>query len=207
MDERLVGVEDPVPPREQVALEPALALVLAEHRVEHASGRGEKLVVRQRRGVPLTTGHLEEGTEAVGERLVWSEDPEVALLAVELRHIAQERPEYARVADAVHPGCGHVGRVLAEIRHPQILEQHAAVGVRIGAHASFPLGREFGQLRLQAAPLIEELLWPVAPQPVLEQPEVSGVGSLGGAAPDAPERCLRSADHPPPWVPSSPWVS
>ena len=37
VDERLVAVEEPMPPGEQVALEPALALVLAEH-FHHASG-------------------------------------------------------------------------------------------------------------------------------------------------------------------------
>ena len=153
---------------EQVALEPALALVLAEHRVEHPSGRREKFVVRLGRGVPLPVGHLEDGSEAVGDRFVRSEDPKVSLLTVELRHIAQERPKHTRVADAALPGCGHVGRVLAKIRHPQILEQRAAVGVRILAHASFALGRELAELRLQAAPHIEELLWPVAPQPSIE---------------------------------------
>ena len=39
IDERLVGVEDPVPAREEVALEPALALVLAEHFDDAAVGR------------------------------------------------------------------------------------------------------------------------------------------------------------------------
>ena len=64
VDERLVAVEQPVPPGEQIALQPALALVLAEHRVQHASGRREKFVVRQGRGVPLTVGDFEDGSEA-----------------------------------------------------------------------------------------------------------------------------------------------
>ena len=75
-----------------------------------------------------------------------------------------------------HAGRGHVGRVVAEVRHAQVAQQHAAVGVGIGAHASLALGRQFGQFRLQAALLVEELLRPVAPQPVFQQLEVFGMG-------------------------------
>jgi hypothetical protein len=42
-----------------------MTLLLAEHRVEHASGRREKLFVRQGRGVPLPVVHPEDGSEAV----------------------------------------------------------------------------------------------------------------------------------------------
>ena len=169
-----------MPPGEQVALEPALALVLAEHRVQHAPGGREKFVVRHGRGVPLAFGHFKEGFQAVGERLVGTEDPEIPLLAVQLRHIAQERPEHMRVADAAHPRRGHIHRVVAEIRHPQVAQQHAAVGVGIGAHASFALGRQFGQFRFQTALLIEEFLRPVASQPVFQQLEVFGMGGRIG---------------------------
>ena len=78
------------------------------------------------------------------------------------------------------PGDGHVDRVVAEIRHPQVAQQHAAVGVGIRAHASFALGREFGQFRFQAALLVEEFLRPVAPQPVFQQLEVFGMGGRVG---------------------------
>ena len=85
-----------------------------------------------------------------------------------------------RVADAGHSRRGHVDRVVAEIRHPQVAEQHAAVGVGIGAHASLALGRQFGQFRFQPALLIEEFLRPVAPQPVFQQLEVLGMGGRVG---------------------------
>ena len=88
-----------MPPGEQVAFEPAFALMLAEH-FHHAAGGREKFVVRHGRGVPLAVGHLEEGFQAVGERLVRAKDAEIPLLAVQLRHIAQETPEHMRVADA-----------------------------------------------------------------------------------------------------------
>jgi len=58
----------------------------------------------------------------------------------QLLHVAQESPEHMRVADAAHARGGHVDRVIAEIRHPQIAEQHAAIGVRVGAMRRFALG-------------------------------------------------------------------
>ena len=85
-----------------------------------------------------------------------------------------------RVADAAHPRRRHVDGVVAEIRHAQVAQQHAAVGVGIRAHASFALGRKFGQFRFQAALLIEEFLRPVAPQPVFQQLEVFGMGGRVG---------------------------
>jgi len=91
-----------VPPSEQVALEPALALVLAEH-FHHASSGREKFVVWHGRGVPLAFGHFKESFQAVGERLVRAKDPEIPLLIVQLRHIAQKTPEHMCVADAAHP--------------------------------------------------------------------------------------------------------
>ena len=72
-----------------------------------------------------------------------------------------------RVASAsTAPGSRHVDRVVAEIGQPQILQQQAAVGVRVRAHAALALRRELGELRAQPAALVEELLRPVALQPL-----------------------------------------
>ncbi len=85
-----------------------------------------------------------------------------------------------RVADAAHPRRRHVLRVVAEIRHAQVAQQLAAVGVRIRAHATVALGRQFGQFRFQAALFIEELFGSVAPQPVFQELEVFGMcGRVG----------------------------
>ena len=69
-NEGLVAVEESVPPGEQIALEPTLALVLAEHRVQHASGGREKLIITDFPGVPLTVGHFKHGAEQIRERLI-----------------------------------------------------------------------------------------------------------------------------------------
>ncbi len=109
-----------------------------------------------------------------------AKDPEIPLLTVQLRDIAQETPEHMRVADAKYPRRGHVDRVVAEIGHPQIAEQNAAVGMGIRPHASFALGRKFGQFRFRATLLIEEFLRPVTPQPNFQQLEVFGMSGRVG---------------------------
>ena len=196
-----------MPSGEQVALEPALALVLAQD-FHHVPGGREKFVVGQDRGVPLALSYFKEGFQTVGERFVGAKDPKIPLLAVQLRHIAQETPEHVCVADAAHARRWHVDRVVAEIRHPQVAQKNAAVGVGIRAHALFALGRKFGQFRFQAALLIEEFLRPVAFQPVFQQLEVFWMDRQGRkAAPGANGRCLQPAGHRPSSALSSPWVN
>jgi len=102
VDERLVAVEEPVPPRQQVPLEPALALVLAEH-FHHLSGWGEELVARQGRSIPLAFRDFTDRLEAVGERLVRTKYAKISTLTIQLRHIAQETPEHMRVTDCPKP--------------------------------------------------------------------------------------------------------
>ena len=86
-----------------------------------------------------------------------------------------------RVASAVVcAGGGHVDGVIAEIGHFQVAEQHAAVGVRVGAHASVAFGGEFGQFGAKAAVLVEQFLGLVAFQPFFELLEVLGFGRQFG---------------------------
>jgi phage tail protein X len=44
-NEGLIAVEQPVPPGQQISFQPTLALVLAEHRVQHASGGREEFII------------------------------------------------------------------------------------------------------------------------------------------------------------------
>ena len=64
VDERLVAVEQAVPTGKQVALEPALALVFAEH-FHHPPGGSEKFVVWLDCGIPLALGRFKEGFQTV----------------------------------------------------------------------------------------------------------------------------------------------
>ena len=147
VDERLVAVEQPVATGEEVALEPALALVLAEHRVEDASRRREELVVRLRARVPLTVGHFEDGAQEIREGLVGTEDPEVPLLRVQGDDVAEEPAQHEGVLGVDRARRRHRHGMLAEVRHAQLAQQDAAVGVGIGAHAPVALGRQLGQAR------------------------------------------------------------
>ena len=70
-------------------------------------------------------------------------------------HVAEELAEHQGVLGFYCAGGGHVHRVGPEIGHPQVAEQDAAVGVRVGAHPPLPLGREIGELGPQPARLIE----------------------------------------------------
>ena len=121
VDERLVAIEQAMPAGEQIALQPAFALMLAEH-FHHASARREKLVGRHGRRVPLALGHLEERRQTVGDRLVGAEHAEIPLVVVQLRDVAQEGSEHMRIADAGRRGRRHVDRIVTEIRHPQVVE-------------------------------------------------------------------------------------
>ena len=51
-NEGLVAVKQPVPPGQQISFQPTLALVLAEHRIEHASGRREEFIILDLSGRP-----------------------------------------------------------------------------------------------------------------------------------------------------------
>jgi hypothetical protein len=85
-----------------------------------------------------------------------------------------------RVAYAARPRRRNVGRVVAEIRHPQIAEQAATIRVGIRPHAPFSLGRKLCQFRFQTPLLIEKFLRPVAPQPTFEQLEMFRMGGRVG---------------------------
>src|SRR5438874_12776090 len=79
MDERLVAVEQSVSSGEEVALEPALALMFAQH-FHYTSGLRQIFVVRKRRGVPLAVGRFEDRFQSVRNGLVGTEDAEIARL-------------------------------------------------------------------------------------------------------------------------------
>ena len=76
VDERLVAVEEPVPPGQQVALEPALAEVLAQDLHDAAVGR-EMVVGPAALGLPRPVGGLEHRAQAVRGGLVGAEEAEV----------------------------------------------------------------------------------------------------------------------------------
>jgi hypothetical protein len=116
-NECLVAVEEAVPSGEQVPFQPPLALMLAEHRVQDASGGCEELVVLRIAGIPLTIGDLEHRAEQIRERLVRPEDAKVALFLIEPRDVAQESAQDERVLTDDSPRRRYVERVDVKVRH------------------------------------------------------------------------------------------
>ena len=198
-DEGFVAVEQAVPPGQQVAFQPALTLMLAQHGIEHAAIGRQELVLGHLARIPLPACHLEHGVEHVGERLVRAEDAEVARGLVQRRDVAQEPAEHPRVLGGDGAGRGHRDGVGAEVRHPQVAQQRPAVGVWVGPHAAVALGRQFGQFGDQPALFVEQLLRPVAAHPALERGDVVRMGGAPpGSAPGARGTCPRSSARPAP---------
>ena len=145
VDEGLVAREEAVPAGEQIALQPALALVLAEH-FHHAAGRRQVVVGRRgsrpsrscrslRRRRPGGSRPSRPGPKR--RKLRWS--------ALQLHHVAEEAAHDARRLGLDGAGLRHVDGVVAEVGQPQVAQQQAAVGVRVGAHAPLALRRQLGQ--------------------------------------------------------------
>jgi hypothetical protein len=172
VDERLVAVEQPMPPGQQVALQPALAEVLAEHLHDAAVGR-QVVVAGHLLGVPGPVRRLEYGAQSVGGRFVGPQQPEV--VGIVAHDVAQEGAQHpGRLAEG-GGGPGDFHRVITEVGQAQVAQELAAVRVRVGAHAPLPLGRQLGQLEPQPAALVEQLLWLVAAHPALENLDVLGL--------------------------------
>ena len=136
---------------------------------------GEELVVLDHPRLPLAVGDVEHRSQEVREGLVGSEDAEVPLLLVQLGHVAQELAEDERILGVDGAGRRDVHRMDAKVRHPEVAQQGAAVGMGIGAHPPLALGRELGELRDQAAAGVEQLLGLVASHPALELLDVLGM--------------------------------
>ena len=75
---------------------------------------------------------------------------------------------------------GHLDRVVAEVGEPEVAQQHAAVGVRVRAHAALAGGRRGEVLVARPALLVEQLLGAVGAHPRLELAQVLGVVGQAG---------------------------
>ena len=207
VDERLVAVEEAVPAGQQVALQPALAEVLAEH-LHHAPVGREVVVARLDLRHPRAVGLLEHGAEPVRGGLVGAEDAEVRGVLVAAHDLAQVDAEHARRLARRLRRRGDVDRVVAEVRQAEVAQQRAAVGVRVRAHAALAGGRRREQLvatgarpRRTAPPACTSASTPRA-----------GAGARGSApgrraAPGASATCPPPACRRPPSGRSSPSAS
>ena len=169
VDERLVAAENAVPPGQQVALQPALAQVFAEH-LHHPARPGEVLIEAVDPVLPDLVRDLVDVLQAVGGGLVRAEQPE--RLRVQADHVPQPGAEGDHRADAFDTGLGNVDGVPGVVRKCQRAQQQPAVGMRRGAHPELAVRGVFGDLRVQAAVFIEKLLGTVGLQPLLQLGQV-----------------------------------
>ena len=94
-----------MPAGQQVALQPALALVLAEH-FHHPAVRAELVVLRIDVGHVAAVGHLQHVLPAVRVVLVRAEQAEVVALQVLLHDVAEELAHHAGGLGRGRPGLG-----------------------------------------------------------------------------------------------------
>ena len=129
--ERLVAVEQSVPPGQQIAFQPALAQVLGEH-LHHPTGRCEVFIVGHGLRKPHLVGRLVDRVQAVGGGLIGSHQTEP--VAVPRDHVPQERAEHPSGLMGLRARLRDGYRVLAKVGQVQVMQQQTAVGVRVGAH-------------------------------------------------------------------------
>ncbi len=66
----------------------------------------------------------------------------------------------------------------AEIRHPQVMQQEAAIGMRVRAHPAITHRRQFGQFGHQSTLFIEQFFGLVALHPRFEHTDVVEMGRV-----------------------------
>ncbi len=155
-------------PGQKITLQPPLALVLAQHRIQDASGGREELIVGDFPRVPLAVGNFKNGAQQIGERLVRPEDAKVALILIQESDVAEKLAQHERVLPVNGARRRDVHRVLMEVRHAQVAQQRSAVGMWIGSHAPFALRCKVRQFRHKTAILIEQFPGLVALHPALK---------------------------------------
>ena len=138
--ERLVGVEQPVPPGQQIPLQPAEQRMLGQH-LHHPAVARQLAAVRvlgQEVGHPGLLADLIDRLKSVGGGLVGTEQAEVR--RVGLHHVAQHLAERLGVLVQGRAARHHVDGVVAKVGELELLAQHAAVGVRVRADPAVPPG-------------------------------------------------------------------
>ena len=100
-NESFITVEEPVSSGQKISFQPTLALVLAEHRVQHPAAGCEEFIVLYYTGLPLAAGDLKYCAQQIRNCLVGTEDTKITLLLIQFGDIAQERTQHERIL-AVH---------------------------------------------------------------------------------------------------------
>ena len=171
VNERLIAGEEAVSAGEQIALQPALTLMLTQH-LDDPSVERESVIRRDLLLGVDATRRLEDGIPAVRRGLVGAEDAE--RLGVALDDVADEPALLARRLRLGRARRRDLHCVVAEVGQREVTAQHAAVRVRVGAHAALTRRRPGANGRQRRAVRVEELLGAIAAHPRLEDRDVLG---------------------------------
>ena len=96
--------------------------MLAEHRVQNATGGREEFIIFYFPGIPLTVGDFKNRAQKIRDRLIGTEDTEVTLILIQLGHIAEELTQDKRILAINGARRRHIHRVDVEIRHAQVAQ-------------------------------------------------------------------------------------
>ena len=113
-------------------------------------------VTRQDFSHRFAVGSIEYRRPTIGGGFVRTKNAEVALVRIQLQHIADVLALDARRLGVNAARLRHLHSVGAEVRQAQVAEQQAAVGVRVGAHAPLAFGGQLRQLRIKRAVGVEQ---------------------------------------------------
>ena len=134
VNKRLIAGKEPVPSREQIAFQPALAQMLAQHFHDPPVGRHMVVVGKNLRHRCSGRSHR---TRRPAVRSVSSGPKTRKLSDSGSAFITSRKSRPARASLRLRAArVWHLHRVLAKIRHVQIAQQQSAVGMWIGAHAA-----------------------------------------------------------------------
>ena len=115
VDEGLVAGEEAVPAGEEVAFQPALAKVFAEH-LHHPAVGAEVGVDGLDLGHPDLARDVVDGVEPVGGGLIWAEQAEVARLQIERDDVAKVGPQHPRGFRLHGAWAADFDRIVTEVR-------------------------------------------------------------------------------------------
>jgi hypothetical protein len=115
----LVAREEPVTPREQISLEPALAEMLAQDFHHPAIGR-DMFVGRDDAPRGHAIRDFEQRIEPVGARLVGTEHAEVVPFRIPDHDVAEETAQHARRLAVHRARCRNLDRVVAEVGEEEV---------------------------------------------------------------------------------------
>ena len=100
---------------QQITFQPTLALVLAEHRIQHPSGGRKEFIILDFPRVPLAIGDFENRAQEIRHGLIGTKDTEIIL--IQLGHVAQKLAQHHRILAVHRARRRHADCVKAEIRH------------------------------------------------------------------------------------------